>query len=62
MKMSDKRQTDLYEAFAEPITRLRIRLMRGDLDSNQQMDQALHDLQHDIWRALHEALNLEGPR
>lgn len=62
MKLSDKRQSELYEAFAEPITQLRIRLVRGELDSNQQMDKALHDLQNEIWRRVHAALKLEGPR
>ena len=62
MKLSDKRQTELYEALAEPITQLRIRLQNGHLDSNQQMDRALFDLQSEIWRRVHEALKLEGPR
>lgn len=61
MKLSDKRQTELYEAFAEPITQLRIRALRDELDRKDDLDKALHDLRQDIWRRVHEALKLEGP-
>jgi hypothetical protein len=56
VKLSEKKKSELYEAISEPITQLRIMLTKGQID----VDSELFDLQHNIWREVHKALNLDG--
>ncbi len=56
MKLSDKKQGDLYNAIADPIIDLRVESQRGL--SIENMDSRLFNMQQEIWRRVHKALNL----
>ena len=57
MKISEKRQMELYSSISEPITSLRVRNQLGKVD----WDQELFRVQLKIWRNVHKTLNLDKP-
>jgi|GEM_PF-6205663 len=59
MKLSEKKQTDLYSAIADPVTSLRIKKLRAN-DGNR-VDDQLFALESEIWKRVCKALNLDGP-
>jgi len=58
MKLSEKRTTELFNAICEPITKHRITWMT---EENSGLDNALFQLQMEIWREVKLALNLKEP-
>lgn len=59
MKLSDKREEDLYNSIATPIMDLRVENQAGML-SVQDLDSRLYDMQKEIWKRTHKALNLKS--
>jgi len=64
MKLSDKRQSELYDAIREPIVDLRLAVRKGEhgLSPNDKIrvEEIVASLESDIWRGVHRALNLDG--
>ena len=59
MKLSEKKQTDLCSAIADPITDLRIKKLRAE--DGRGVDDQLYALQQEICKRVHKALKLDGP-
>ena len=57
MKMSEKRQTDLYRAISDPIMDLRIIALRSG--GNNSWDDRLIRLQGDIWVNIKQELGIK---
>ena len=60
MKMSEKKRSEVYNAINTPIQNLRMKYIRNRM-VGQDVDGDLFALNNEIWRAVHKALNLEGP-
>ncbi len=60
MRLTEKGTRNLYEAIAEPIMDLRLRIQRSGSPSSEQMDDMLFMLNHDIWIKVHNSLNLKS--
>ena len=61
MRLSEARASKLYDAIYEPIMDLRLSYTKAKPLKADELDDELFRLQHNIWRAVHSALNLEGP-
>lgn len=65
MRLSEKKQAELYHAIADEVMDLRMYVNKMRLDcqplSHDQLDEKLFSLQNSIWRRVHSVLNLEGP-
>lgn len=60
MKLGEKKKNDLYEAISRPITDERIFLANTRMSAIA-YDDRLFNLEQEIWRRVHNALNLDGP-
>lgn len=58
MKLSDKREQDLYNSIALPIDSLRLKSQKGV--SSKEMDLELFNLNQEIWKRVHTVLNLQS--
>jgi hypothetical protein len=63
MELSQKKRTELYKAFSEPIIKLRIQMSRmGPGDKKlKEMDDKLFRLEQEIWREIAKALDIKNP-
>lgn len=61
MKLSEKRQRELYDAIHEPTMDLRLKFTKSHPPTTEQLDSLLFALEGQIWRRVRAALNLEGP-
>jgi hypothetical protein len=65
MRISDKKRTELYKAFSEPITQLRINLSREDVTTGhingEAADEKLFKLEHEIWKSICKTLGIDKP-
>jgi hypothetical protein len=57
VRISETKASEVYAAISDPITDLRIKQNRGM--TIEEMDERLFNLQSEIWRKVHKALNLE---
>ena len=61
MRLSEEKQAKLYKAIYDPIMDERLMLQRYGSPGGEQMEERLFKMQNNIWRRVHEALNLDGP-
>jgi len=64
MRLSEKREMDLYSAIADTLVDLRIKLKTSDsrirMIKSDELDKELFDLDMRIWKKVKKALNLTG--
>jgi hypothetical protein len=61
MRMSDKKRSQLYEAISKPIMDERIMVRNNGTPDAAKLDDILFWLELDIWKKVHEVLELDGP-
>lgn len=61
MNISDKKRQELYKAFSEPITKLRIEINRKDDIRVFEVDEKLFKLEQKIWREISAVLGTKKP-
>ena len=62
MRLNEKRKSELYNAISEPIMDVRITIQKYGSPSSEDIDSRLFRMQSEIWKRVHNALNLAGPR
>ena len=55
MRLSEKKQTEIYRAISDPIMDARIEYAK-----TKKGDDLMFNLQNEIWRRVHAALNLKS--
>jgi len=61
MKISDARNSALYQAIAEPITKARIKILRHEVVlTHFNVDDLLFDLTKEIYDEVKQAMNIES--
>jgi hypothetical protein len=63
MKISQKKKTELYKAFSEPIMQVRIQVAQmgpGD-EKLMKIDEKLFKLEQEIWSEITKTLGIEKP-
>ena len=63
MQLSEKKRTELYKAFSEPILQVRIQVVRmgpGD-EKLLEVDEKLFKLEQEVWKNIAEVLKIERP-
>lgn len=58
MKLSQKKQFELYKAMTSPITHLRSDIVQNGSPGSEILDQRLFNLEQQIWRNVKETLNI----
>lgn len=59
MRLSEKKQSELFESIHEPITKLRLDISRVGSPSSEVLDQLLFDLSLDIHKEVKKTLNIK---
>ena len=59
MRISDKKQTEVYNAISDPIMTERLAIEKRDMTKGE-LDARLLNLEIIIWRRVHAALNLQS--
>ena len=60
MKISEKRQADLYAAISSSFMDERVQVAKVERISSKEIDARLYNLERIIWRKVHRALNLDS--
>jgi hypothetical protein len=60
--MSEKKKQKVYMAISDPIMDLRLSFVKARPLSAEELDAALFELEREIWRKVHAALHIQGPR
>jgi len=61
MKLSERKQMELYNAIYGPIIELRVQLNRQSTSNGIQLDEDLFELTSSIWSNVKNTLKLEEP-
>jgi hypothetical protein len=65
MRISEKKKTELYKSFSDPIMNLRIKLSSEDVTTGrlngEAVDEKLFKLENEIWMSICKTLGIDKP-